>query len=98
MFEELIPIESCKNKKYLKNIANKGCIVCGAPSVPHHCENILPARGLAVKHDLLAIPLCNKHHNGQLHSAHFNSKFFEEEGIDLEKRIIFYLIDYFKDK
>ena len=96
MFEELIPIKPCSNKKYLAWIRSKDCLVCGKPAVAHHCEDILPSRGMSVKHDLLAVPLCPWHHNGNpfsVHEAKFD--FWETEGIDIEKRIIFYLIDYF---
>jgi hypothetical protein len=92
MFEELIPIKECTNKKYLTWIATKECLVCGDPNtVPHHCEGLLPARGLAVKHDLLAVPLCVLCHV----QVHGTPDFWEWENIDLEKRIIFFLITYF---
>jgi len=61
---------------------------------PHHCEHLLPSRGLAVKHDLLAVPLCRKCHN-KMH--HLGKKEWEALGEDIKLKIVYYLITYFGD-
>jgi hypothetical protein len=95
LFEELLNIEPCKNKKYLAWIRERDCLVCGNPNtIAHHCEQILPSRGMAIKHDLLAVPLCVLCH-AQVHAT---PDFWEFENTDIEKRIIFFLINYFGRK
>jgi hypothetical protein len=96
VFEELIPIEECTDPKYIKFIKAKPCLMCKNPlTEPHHCEGVLPSRGLAVKHDLLAVPLCRDCHN-LVHQA--PADFWEYHGIDIKRQIIYYLIEYYGRK
>ena len=92
MFEELIKLRPCKNKKYLAWIREKGCLVCGQKAVAHHCEDVMGSRGLSIKHDLLAVPLCHEHHM-EFHT--YNIRFWERHNIDIKQTIIGYLVGYF---
>lgn len=69
---------------YLKWIREQGCVVCGKESVAHH--GIEKSRGNYAS-DLLAIPLCPKHHNIDEGSYHeLRRRMFEERyHIDLDE-------------
>ncbi len=51
-----------RSREYLEYVRSLGCVICGAPSEPHHWRKGADG-GVALKpSDCFAIPLCHEHH------------------------------------
>ena len=78
-----------RSQKYLKFIRSRPCCVCARKSVAHHEQ--VTGRGTGIKaSDYETIPLCEKCHE----MRHRVGKDTFWQGINTEKLIIGYLIEY----
>lgn len=84
-----------KNKKYLAWIRKKNCLVCNMlpPNDAHHVWNSGKKNH---GNDLLAVPLCRKHHTFGADAYHLTSHDIFEftHNLDLKDEIINLLSEY----
>ena len=68
------------NKKYLKDINEHGCCICGQESTSHHITGYNQG-GMGTKPcDLMTIPLCERHHSATYDTGiHYNINMWELE-------------------
>lgn len=84
-----------RNRKYLDFIRKKPCVFCNQPpkSEAHHHLGVLPG-GVAEKpSDLMAVPACRTHHE----IAQRDYRLAEKMGVDIFKRIMEYLNEFFSE-
>ena len=81
-----VKLSPYRDKRYLQYIRDKGCVICGQPSIAHHIRRSYWGSGMGIKpHDYVTIPLCNNHHDPAV-----------ESDLLIERLIIDYLMEYIR--
>jgi hypothetical protein len=77
-------------QRHFTRVADKGCVVCGAPCEIHHVTGYADRMGRITRSDERVVGLCPKHHRcgaegGWDHSVEAlgHAGFFNKYGIDL---------------
>ena len=70
-----------RDRKYLQEVREHGCLVCQRPSQAHHLTHAEGLRGMRRTGDQWAVPLCKEHHD-HLHAYGNESRWWAMQGID----------------
>jgi hypothetical protein len=81
MMKSLSKEERVRSKAYLASVRGLPCLICGAPSDPHHLQRAQP-RALSMKTgDQFVVLVCRPHHE-QIHAFGDETLWWALNGVD----------------